>query len=165
MTTYRFKFDDETIEKMDYFAKLHKHDDRKTFKEAWERWVDENSEMIAVEKKRHLKNGYNGDVETKMYKSIRYYYRKKTASVEEKKEKERRQYVSLSRDMLRVMDDFVESNLTTKPSESFNDFCKKYQQDLMNEVVRLKEYLNAEDITEKIKKTYKNRYFRKVNVE
>jgi hypothetical protein len=121
--------------------------------------------MIAVEKQRHLKNGYNGDVETKMYKSIRYYYRKKTASVEEKKEKERRQYVSLSRDMLRVMDDFVESNLTTKPSESFNDFCKKYQQNLMNEVVRLKEYLNAEDITEKIKKTYKNRYFRKVNVE
>lgn len=165
MTTYRFKFGDETIKKMDYFAKLHKHDDRKTFKEAWERWVHENSGMITKEKQYHLENGYNGDVETKMYKSIRYYYRKKTASMEEKKEKERRQYVSLSRDMLRVMDEFVESNLTTKPSDSFNDFCKTYQQDLMNEVVRLKDYLNAEAITEKIKKTYKNRYFRKVNVK
>ena len=46
---YRHKFTPETIEKISYFAKLHMHDDRHVFKDAWKRWVEVNNETITNE--------------------------------------------------------------------------------------------------------------------
>ena len=160
-TVYRYKFTPETTEQMDYFAKLHKGDDRKTFKDAWEHWTNENSEMIEMEQRRHVDAGYNGDVVDKMYKSVRYYYRKKTTS--EKTEQNRRNYVGLDRNLLREMDAHIEMNIHVKPSTAFSDFCEGNKELVKNEAIRLKDYLKAEEIVEKIKKTYKNRHFNSVS--
>ena len=165
-TVYRHKFAPATIEHMDYFAKLHKDDDRKTFKEAWERWTNNNSEMIATEKRLHSEAGYNGDVVDKMYKSVRYYYRKKKVeTTTEKKEQKRRDYVALDRDLLREMDAHIEKNRTTKPATAFDDFCENNKDIIKNEAMRLKEFLKADEIVEKIKKTYKNRHFNTITSE
>jgi hypothetical protein len=165
-TIYRHKFAPTTIEHMDYFAKLHKNDDRKTFKEAWERWTNDNSEMIETEKRLHSDAGYKGDVINKMYKSVRYYYRKKTVEITtEKKEQRRRDYVALDRDLLREMDVHIEKNRTIKPAAAFNDFCENNKEHIKNEALRLKDYLQITEISEKIKKTYKNRHFNTVNSE
>ena len=163
---YRHKFAPATIERMDYFAKLHKDDDRKTFKEAWERWTNHNCEMIEREKQLHLEAGYKGDVVDKMYKSVRYYYRKKKVdSTIEKKEQQRREYVALDRDLLREMDKHIENNRSTKPATAFDDFCENNKELIKNEALRLKDYLKANEIGEKIKKTYKNRHFNTITSE
>ena len=165
-SVYRHKFAPATIEHMDYFAKLHKDDDRKTFKEAWERWTNNNCEMIEREKQLHIEAGYKGDVVDKMYKSVRYYYRKKKVeTTTEKKEQQRREYVALDRDLLREMDEHIENNRTIKPATAFDDFCENNKELIKNEALRLKDYLKANEIGEKIKKTYKNRHFNTITSE
>lgn len=165
-SVYRHKFAPATIEHMDYFAKLHKDDDRKTFKEAWERWTNNNCEMIEREKQLHLEAGYKGDVVDKMYKSVRYYYRKKKVeTTTEKKEQQRREYVALDRELLREMDEHIENNRSTKPATAFDDFCENNKELIKNEALRLKDYLKANEIGEKIKKTYKNRHFNTITSE
>ena len=165
-SVYRHKFAPATIEHMDYFAKLHKDDDRKMFKEAWERWTNNNCEMIEREKQLHLEAGYKGSVVEKMYKSVRYYYRKKKVEPTiEKKEQQRREYVALDRDLLREMDEHIENNRSTKPATAFDDFCENNKELIKNEALRLKDYLKVNEIGEKIKKTYKNRHFITISSE
>lgn len=164
-TVYRHKFTAETTEQMDYFAKLHKDDDRKTFKDAWEHWTNENGEMIQMEQRRHADAGYNGDVIDKMYKSVRYYYRKKKTDTNTSNEQNRRVYVALDRNLLRLMDSHIDENKEVKPATAFNDFCENNKETIKNEALRLKEYLKAEEISEKIKKTYKNRHFNSINAD
>ena len=39
--TFRFKFTQETQEQLARFADVHKYDNRKTFKEEWDNWINE----------------------------------------------------------------------------------------------------------------------------
>ena len=74
---YRFKFTPEFTQLLFEFSKLHQFDDRHTFREAWEVWLEDNNDEVCKET-RYLSNlGYEGDVLDKMYKSSRYYFRKK----------------------------------------------------------------------------------------
>ena len=126
----------------------------------------QNCEMIEREKQLHLEAGYKGDVVDKMYKSVRYYYRKKKVeTTTEKKEQQRREYVALDRELLREMDEHIENNRTIKPATAFDDFCENNKELIKNEALRLKKYLKANEIGEKIKKTYKNRHFNTITSE
>ena len=75
---YRFKFSDGIVEILDNFSKLHKHTCQKEYKEKWEQWLIENKEEIDKESERLLALGYEGNIKEKMYKSARYYFRKKS---------------------------------------------------------------------------------------
>ena len=74
---FRFKFTDDVVDLLHGFAKLHQFDDRHIFKESWSRWTEENHEGLEKEERRLGKLGYQGNVLDKMYKSVRYYFRKK----------------------------------------------------------------------------------------
>ena len=95
-----------------------------------------------------------------MYKSGRYYFRKKTSSSDAKK---RRKYISLEHDMIDAMDEHINTNYYLpcfKPSIAYEQFCMEYENLLNDEMERLvQEELLTEDIYSKLKKTYKNRYF------
>ena len=75
---YRFQFSTVVVQTMTIFARIHQYDDRGTYKEAWDNWVQENSNLIRQEKNRLEKLGYQGDILDKLYKSGRYYFRKKS---------------------------------------------------------------------------------------
>lgn len=157
---FRFKFDDEFSVILNGFAKLHRYDNRLNFNDAWETWCDEHQCEITKETRRLLNMEYEGDVLIKMYKSARYYYRKK---LEEKKEpKPRREYVSLCSSILVYMDIIINGDkLNETPSDLYYRFCKKYSDELVIEMTRLltTTELIKEEIGKKIKKTFKNRYF------
>jgi hypothetical protein len=161
---FRYKFTDELTILLYEFAKIHEYDDRKTFKESWEIWVKENNEFINKEYERLNKMGYAGDILKKMFKSARYYYRKK--GTEQKAPAERRAYVSVSREVLDAIDDHIircriVNNNSVKPSNGFTEFCQMYCDMIEDEKRNLftKGYESREDAINKIKKTYKNRYF------
>jgi hypothetical protein len=143
------------------FSKIHQYDDRKSFKEAWENWTEEEEELIETEISRLNKLGYEGDILDKMFKSARYYFRKKGTTKPEPKE--RRKYVGVHKDLLDAMDTHILNgrNLPDyKPSEGFVDFCKTNTEDLKEEIAKLLENdMDSSEIMNKIKKTYKNRYF------
>jgi hypothetical protein len=159
---YRYKFTEEFMQDLYVFSKVHQYDHRKVFKEAWEVWLEENNNIVSSEVKRLTELGYEGNILDKMFKSARYYFRKK--STEKKALAERRDYISVEKCFLESMDKHIISGIIQenyKPSDGFDEFCR-LQIDLLKEQVHLlckNGFTNSNEIKAKIKKTYKNRYF------
>ena len=160
---YRYKFTQEFMDELHKFSKIHQYDDRKAFKEAWESWVAENDELVQDEMERLENLKYDGDILDKMFKSARYYFRKKGTAKPEPKS--RRQYLSVQKEMLDAMDEHIlkkKREPDYKPSDGFSDFCNTHLDLLKEEVVRLVVEHQINDVNvikDKVKKTYKNRYF------
>jgi hypothetical protein len=161
-TIYRYKFRDEFVSELYKFSKIHQYDHRKDFKEAWQVWVEDNDDIVSDEVRTLSNSGYDGDILDKMFKSARYYFRKK--STEPKEPVKRRKYCGLSKDVLDAMDKHIASNITNddyKPSTGFESFCAINIALLKEESSRLitNGFKDSVEIHEKLKKTYKNRYF------
>ena len=166
LNIYRYKFIDSIIVELHNFSKIHQFDTREDFKTSWNNWVIENDTIISQETKRLLELGYQGDVRDKMFKSARYYFRKK--GTEKKEPIVRRDYIGIQKILLDSMDNHIKNNIDNqnfKPSDGFDNFCKENLDLLKNEVSRLIEFNIKEpkEIKNKIKKTYKNRYFVIIN--
>jgi|UniRef100_A0A6C0CIS5 hypothetical protein len=159
-TIFRFKFSNEFNSNLLSFAKLHQHDDRNTYKDNWNLWIKSNDENIDEECQRLRRLGYEGNIIDKMFKSGRYYYRKKTT---QKEPKQRRKYISIESDVIENMDKHIEQHFdspTFKPSSAFDMFVNDFNDLIEEETNRLLEKdLSNSDIKLKFKKTYKNRYF------
>ena len=161
-TIFRFKFSDEFISELSQFAKIHQYDDRHAFKEAWNNWVEENQDLVDTESRNLINNGYDGDVLDKMFKSARYYFRKK--STEKKDPVTRRTYINVDKQLLDAMDEHIMENIDNddyQPKSGFTDFCNSNIELLKKVVNEICEsgIKDAREIEDKIKKTYKNRYF------
>jgi hypothetical protein len=159
---YRYKFTDDFTTELFKFSKVHQYDHRKDFKEAWEIWMEDNDELVNNEVRRLTNLSYDGDIIDKMFKSARYYFRKK--STEKKAPLERRDYVGTQKDMLDAMDSHIKSKINDdnyKPSDGFDEFCKSNLELLKEEISNLCKngFTDSNEIKQKIKKTYKNRYF------
>jgi hypothetical protein len=159
---FRFKFTEDFMEELYKFSKIHQYDDRKDFKEAWSKWTEENDELIDEETKRLILLGYDGDILIKMFKSARYYFRKK--SDQKKEPKQRRAYISVNRELLNAMDRHILENIYLddyQPKNGFESFCKDNDTILQTTVNQIVEngVHDKDTIDLKIKKTYKNRYF------
>jgi hypothetical protein len=159
---FRYKFTDEFTGELFKFSKIHQYDHRKDFKEAWNIWTEDNDDIVSQEVRRLTNLAYDGDILDKMFKSARYYFRKK--STEKKEPLKRRDYISIQRDLLDAMDNHIKSKINHddyKPSDGFDEFCKA-NIDLLKEEVNIlcrNGFTNSVEIKNKIKKTYKNRYF------
>jgi hypothetical protein len=160
---YRYKFTQEVMDELHKFSKIHQYDDRKSFKDAWNVWLVDNGDLVRDEMERLTNLNYEGDILDKMFKSARYYFKKKGTSKTEPKN--RRQYLSVQKDLLDAMDEHIlnkKSEPDYKPSDGFSDFCNTHLDLLKEEVVRLVVEHQINDVNvikDKIKKTYKNRYF------
>ena len=159
---FRFKFTDEFMEDLYKFSKIHQYDHRKEFKEAWLLWIDDNAELVSDEIERLTRLNYEGDVIDKMFKSARYYFRKKsTAPVVSK---QRREYISINHNVLEAMDKHIKETVNNpdyQPKNGFISFCKANHSILKECIEKIMEQgiKDGELIETKLKKTYKNRYF------
>lgn len=163
LPVFRYKFMPETINELNNFAKVHRYDTREDFKEAWEEWIDTNDEIVKDEEDRLNNMGYKGDVVDKMYKSVRYYYRKKPMS--KKEPSKRRKYFSIGKEILKEMDMHINKNHKNEdytPAQGYDEFCQDNIELLREHIRELAEMgeIDGKSISDKIKKTYKNRYFR-----
>ncbi len=163
---FRYKFDTAFVSELYIFSKIHQYDHRKDFKEAWDVWVAENDDLVSSEVRRLTHLGYDDDILDKMFKSARYYYRKK--STEKKAPAQRRKYVGVDKDLLSAIDAHIKAGIgreNYKPASGFVEFCKDNVELLKAEITSLKKagLVNHIDIKNKMKKTYKNRYFVLIN--
>jgi len=169
----RHEFSNGMMQSVAAFSETHRYDDRKTYKTAWAEWLTRPNiaEMLIAEVTRLRDCGYKGDVADKLFKSGRYYFRGKTGlkqpeqqpeQQQKQKQKKRDRYVTMSRELLNLMDDHIDrgmrSNEAYTPANGFDDFCISHGNNaiLQSEISRLSAELN---VNEKLKKTYKNRYF------
>lgn len=159
---FRFQFTEAFMEDLYKFAKIHQYDHRKDFKEAWNIWLEENEDLVQEETDRLNNLGYDGDILDKMFKSARYYFRKKSPVKAEPKQ--RRQYISVSHELLEAMDAHIRTNIglaNYQPKTGFIDFYEANKR-IIVQIFRSFFELNIKDgefIQAKLKKTYKNRYF------
>lgn len=163
---YRYKFTCNFTEDLYEFSKIHQYDSREDFKEAWQQWTRDNEDKIQAERERLLRLDFKGDILNKMYKSARYYFRKKPT---EKKEQQKRiSYICISKEILDKMDLHLNQNMNNdnfKPKQAFIDFCENNQELLescTNQIFK-DGIKDSHQIKDKIKKTYKNRYFRLIS--
>jgi len=158
--TYRFKLSPEVVEEISYFAKLHQFDEKKDYKDAWKLWIGEKSEDFQREKDRLKNLGFDGDFENKLYISARYYYKNKNNS--EEKPKKRRKYISCDHVLISLMDDFIKTQ-EGKPSQAYDEFMKTHKTNttLVSQITEFRQThsFDVEEINDKLKKTFKNRYF------
>jgi hypothetical protein len=179
---YRFKFCENVTIRLTEFARIHQYDNRHEFKDAWGVWCENNKILINAEVQRLTNLGYTGNVEDKMFKSARYYFCKKELAKEGKpeetlkkeeeevREKEvpkktiRRNYISMGIYLLNDMDNHIERNINSRnftPAQGYTDFCQNNVDILTKEIKRIcaNHDINGDELTMKVKKTYKNRYY------
>ena len=180
LKTYRFILSNEMIEQLSNFAKIHQHDDRKTFKEEWDKWIknDNITMLINKEIKQLSSNGCNKDIIDKMYKSARYYYRNK--SIKEKNTNPRKTYEHTSKEIQEKMNAHIYNQIAQNshyiekdtinekkickisPAESFNNYLEENKHDLLKELSNNQNKVTREDcenLIQKYKKIYKNRFY------
>lgn len=168
---FRFNLGDEMVDALLHFSKMHQHDDRHSYADAWKEWKSDPriSKIIADEVTRLQSLNFKGSIESienKIFKSGRYYFRNK--SFIKVPPKPRGKYVSVSKELLHAMNEYIVRQTQTQtsppaPAEMFNEFCKTYLDILKIEIhrfVSLDEFSeNPTLILSKIKKTFKNRVF------
>ena len=120
VSIYRYKFTDDFTQELYKFSKIHQYDHRKDFKDAWQIWTEENENLVDGEVRRLANLGYDGDVLDKMFKSARYYFRKKSAVKPEPKQ--RRQYIGVDHELLENMDIHIRTNIYNDDYSVFNGF-------------------------------------------
>ena len=153
--TFRHDFGEKFIEELKQFAIIHKYDDRKVFKQAWIEWTEQKSVQIAQEVEQLKNSGYKGDVLDKMFKSARYYFRKKVENVEETP---RKKYISLSPLFLEQIDIYISERLSSSPADLYCDFCQNKKELIFEQIQELID-LTSKEICIKLKKTFKNRFY------
>ena len=184
---YRYQSDVLFNEELSRFVKNNQDADRKDFKQAWIQWREEKDEIFQIEIKKYKELNYQGDIEDKIFKSARYYFRKKlifktnesneTNEPNESNEsndtndtndtnvqeiKPTNHYINVNKELLEIMDGYIQKHVDVKPSVSFIQFCDDNKEIIKKEIMFLYEIQNiktSNEIREKIKKTYKNRYY------
>ena len=196
--TYRHEFSKEFMADVSRFSKVHQYDDRHTYKSEWAKWAQQDNiaQAMDMEKRRLEENGYKGDIEDKMFKAGRYYFRKKTATPvtpstpvtpaphsapDLPTSQSRRPYITMSKVCIKLMDEHIRNastalNTEFKPSSCYSDFYQtQMASDEMTKEIGhvIEKYektpgamsnITPEELTDqimdKIKKTYKNRYYK-----
>ena len=141
--TYRYKFSKDFLVNLKEFSRIHKFDESQVFKDSWEEWCKTNKTIIDQESNKLKKDGYQGDVLVKMYKSARYYFKNKTN--DKKQAKKRRQYIGLEPDFRDAIDEHIEGvsmRQELKPQDGFINFLDntKYSEIIRLEKLRLESY-------------------------
>ena len=158
----RYKYSPDMVEQLERFGRLHQHDSACEFKDAWVAWSEINRDLVTAETERLVELGCeNANMEEKMFRSARYYFRKK--GTEKKEPVQRKKYVGIPRTALADMDTHIAACIAHAwytPASGFEHFKTEH----VDVVAACKLHLENADmdssaIDAKIKKTYKNRYF------
>ena len=173
---FRYIYTNEVAELLNQFAEIHRHDDRKTFKSEWENWIanDDIKKHLHQEVKRLESMGMEDDVMDRMFKSARYYYRKKPLiekrKAETKKSKQKTSYIGFTSATLQDMDEYIKKKekLQISPANLYELYCNENKEVIGAEIKEYKnkaqqknpnQVITADEFIHKFKKTFKNRYY------
>lgn len=178
---YRFDFTENAKRMLVDFANRNKNAKRKEFLEAWVKWSSEEEIKGKLDQERVWmeSQGFTGDVLDKMFKSVRYYHKKRPISSDEEEVKEvpRGGHNNrFSREFLSEMDDYIQKQIeniknlhkekdkwvnTLSQAVAYSEYCIANQKSILAEFVLIKtkrgEVTNK--MVETLKKTYKNRFY------
>ena len=180
----RYKFTNLFIEEIKNFCKnITNIDDINIVKENFNKWKTKNKSKIEIEYEYLKSIGYHGDFNKKLYKSVIHYY--KNCNIKDKflcdkndnnsnnkientcyyysNHVNKRQYITLDFEFLELIDNHIKRNINEnikiKPSILFDNFKLLYSDEITIQTNKIIDILKINNINNKIKKTYQNRYF------
>ncbi len=173
---YRYIYTDEVADLLNEFAEIHRYDERKTFKSEWENWIanDDIKKQLNQEIKRLESMGMEDDIMDRMFKSARYYYRKKPLiekrKAETQKPKQKTPYIGFTTATLQHMDEYIKKkeNIQISPANLYELYCNENKDIIGAEIKEYKkkaeqknpnQVITADELINKFKKTFKNRYY------
>ena len=181
LPVFRYKFNDDVTAVLSKFANDNESLPKKEYKEQWKNWLNSNEEFVRNERERLTSQGYNNiDVTTKMFRTTKYYLRKNMEKSDTDNNEPstnddqfRKKIFFVSKDLLKTMEEHISKAISENisPSKSFQSFADNYKSDIENEIENIttkhtSDTENTENIeqikstiNEKIKKTYKNKYY------
>jgi hypothetical protein len=138
LKTLRFKFSNDIMEQISIFAKIHEYDDRQTFKDEWTEWLNNTviNDLITKEIERIELLGFTGDILDKMYKSARYYYRKK--SLVQIPPINRKEYEVISKLILESMDNHIKLQIASHINDNQPKLEKEKEKETEKETEKCK---------------------------
>lgn len=183
--TYRFKVKSQELQaEMLHFANLHCYEDRKTLKENFVKWTEDEtiSGLISREERALCEESYDlhkTKIHTKIFRSIKYYHIKnllKNDSETETKaetsgrrkvkgkegEHKEKKNILFSRKFIQAIKSYLEAQIGSadfKPSKSYQGFMNDHSELVQEELSRLGDKCDEETLMLKMKKTFKNQYF------
>jgi len=131
----------------------------------WANFVQANQTLIGLEEQRLRGLGYTGDLNSKMFRSVRYYRRPKCEQQEGRVATARREYVATPEALLTKMDAHVQANcFGSQPLSPKQGWAAFQEANGMAVEAAINELSGTDKLTrpeaeEKIKKAYKNRHF------
>jgi hypothetical protein len=174
-TKFRFDFTSEVGNLLAKFSDEHETEKYNVFQSSWNSWINMEgvSDILTKECSRLREEGYTGDVWDKMYKSARYYYKKRGRSNKDKNSKtvERSAKIKFSERYLMKLNENIESQLNCNRSDNnvislsnndaFNEFCEVNKSEIVEELRLVKERYGElpKDIIKKLKKIFKNHFY------
>lgn len=166
-STYRFKFNRELLGNIREFSKLHSNDSCDEFMSEFNLWIRSNQSLIDSEKARIENLGFKGDIEKKIYKSARYYFKHKANKAKENAfpiSSKSTNYISRSPYFSKTVESYILNN-PIKASVLFQQFINETDESIQisirNEKNRLANYqLNDEMVLKKIRKSFDNAYYK-----
>lgn len=159
---YRFNLSKHIKDQLVHFIDIHKYDDLATYKLEWDEYVKKNKELFDNEIEYLQGKGYKGDVMNKIYKSARYYWRKKNDDTNKPSLQLDKVSLRFDRDFINKVSQHIERNINRldyKPATGFTDFIELYADDIDELRKTLETRISYDNLIKKIKKTYKNRYY------
>lgn len=167
MSIYRFKIQNEQLnEEMIDFACLHKYEDKIQLRDSFKLWLQQdNIKQLIESESTYLKRmDYNlkqTSLESKLFKSIKYYHIKKMISNIPKKEiKKETNRICFDKSFLILTHQYIQSNHNKKPAQLYDTFQIIHDNECNIQKKCLMEKGFHEDIIlSKMKKMFKNKYF------
>ena len=177
---YRFDFTEKVKLMLADFANMNKNTTRKEFTEAWSAWLSHETikNLLCSERIRMESEGFEGDVLDKMFKSARYYHKKRDTNInpQERSNPGIKCKNRFSRGFLSEMDEYIQMQLmdinnvvknngkmmnTLSQAEAYNIYCNGNRDQILSEFMLIKNQRGelTMDMVEKLKKTYKNRFY------
>jgi hypothetical protein len=181
MQTFRFNFTNFVMEELSVFSRIHQHDNRTDFKDAWKLWVEQHKLLVDNETTRLVKAGFNGNVVDKMFKSVRYYFRKKSSVPSA--QNSRKRYEGIHTPILLTIDKQINTQIdnhildektegeerisSISPAEAFQLFCDDHQTNIVDAMradfqIGVRTNISRDTVStymNRLRKTYKNRFY------
>jgi len=169
---YRYKIKSKDLyDSIIEFSKSNRHKEDDEIKKEFIDWINSSKISILVkEEEEELRktdyNLINNPIETKIYKSIKYYHIKKINNNTKfkdnpKKNKDTKKNIQFSKEFIDTVQKHIKKNKNSiKPSLLFDDFIKTNNDLIIQERRKSNKIdLSDEDYNYKLKKMFKNQYF------
>jgi hypothetical protein len=178
----RYNFTPEMMENIQEFTRVHQFDERKKYKEEWKCWINTKEIELKVSNEiiRLRDEGCTWEdeiIKEKMYKSSKFYYKKKmqTKTNDDDKIKTQEKYKGFTKQFLRSIDEYIHEKIKEKsrniedtmgldvvPTKIYNEYCLNHKDEIKKEILRLREFhrkINGEVFLDKLKKTFSHRFY------